>query len=358
MDSATSTIHHLPESILTEILARLPLRSNSRLKTVSKTVKATLESVYFRRIFVSLHKNSSSSWSLGSREGDELIGFHGCKTWDVPKSLGSFISLPLGFEFKASSNGLVLIERYGCGYSYVGNPVLQQWVKIPQLPCGYCGIWTSKILQCPHLITKLVARAKNLNVLAHDFFSDSDQFMVVHLPEHSNHNNNGVVNGALTTSGGFVMYMKSLVQKRGTVLKVWRLNHDQSWQLLCEINGLSISGSFVPIAMHPFDSDIVYRWHQESPRHLVSCNLRTETLIDPAREYHGDFYMNQSGFEEYMDEIGRLRASDRDYTILIGLFQSVLPRWMESVPRPPQVDMIDTTSLPSYVACCLIEQDE
>ncbi|KAL0834454.1 hypothetical protein Bca101_086343 [Brassica carinata] len=329
MDSATSTIHHLPESILTEILARLPLRSNSRLKTVSKTVKATLESVYFRRIFVSLHKNSSSSWSLGSREGDELIGFHGCKTWDVPKSLGSFISLPLGFEFKASSNGLVLIERYGCGYSYVGNPVLQQWVKIPQLP-----------------------------FLAHDFFSDSDQFMVVHLPEHSNHNNNGVVNGALTTSGGFVMYMKSLVQKRGTVLKVWRLNHDQSWQLLCEINGLSISGSFVPIAMHPFDSDIVYRWHQESPRHLVSCNLRTETLIDPAREYHGDFYMNQSGFEEYMDEIGRLRASDRDYTILIGLFQSVLPRWMESVPRPPQVDMIDTTSLPSYVACCLIEQDE
>ncbi|CAN6913462.1 unnamed protein product, partial [Brassica oleracea] len=185
------------------------LKKISRLKTVSKTVKATLESVYFRRLFVSLHKNSSSSWSLGSREGDELIGFHGCKTWDLPKSLGSFISLPLGFEFKASSNGLVLIERYGCGYSYVGNPVLQQWVKIPQLPCGYCGvlglvtrvdengvvlgfkvvriascvmrnghasytlnmfvyssetgIWTSKILQCPHLITKLGARAKNLN---------------------------------------------------------------------------------------------------------------------------------------------------------------------------------------------------
>ncbi|KAF3606693.1 hypothetical protein DY000_02046797 [Brassica cretica] len=140
MDSATSTIHHLPESILMEILARLPLRSISRLKTVSKTVKATLESMYFRRLFVSLHKNSSSSWSLGSREGDELIGFHGCKTWDLPKSLGSFISLPLGFEFKASSNGLVLIERYGCGCSYVGNPVLQQWVKIPQLPCGYCGV--------------------------------------------------------------------------------------------------------------------------------------------------------------------------------------------------------------------------
>ncbi|CAF2148863.1 hypothetical protein YC2023_001294 [Brassica napus] len=435
MDSATSTIHHLPDAILTEILARLPLRSISRLKSVSKTLKATLESVYFRRLFVSLHKDSSSSWSLCSHRGKKLIGFHGCKTWDLPKSLGSFISVPLGFKFKASSNGLVLIERYDCDCSYVGNPVLQQWVKIPQLPCGYCGvlglvtrvdedgvvlgfkvvriassvmrndhasytlnmfvyssetgIWTSKILQCPHLITGYGARATNLNgtiyfvilhvpgvVLAHDFYSDSDQFMFVHLPEHSNHSNNGGVDGALTTSGGFVMYMKSLVQKRGTVLKVWRLNNDESWQLLCEINGPSISGSFVPIAMHPFDSDIVYLWHQESPRHLVSCNffdklvschffdklvscnLRTETLIDPAREYHGNFYMNLSGFEEYMDEIGSSRASDWNYGALNGLFQSVLPRWMEPVPRPPQVEMIYTTSLPSYVACCLTEQEE
>ncbi|KAF8096132.1 hypothetical protein N665_0317s0038 [Sinapis alba] len=375
MDSATSTIRHLPEAILTEILARLPLRSISRFKSVSKTLKATLESVHFRRLFVSLHKNSSSYWSLGSREGKELIRFHGCKTWDLPKSLGS---LPLGFDFKASSNGLVLIERDDC--SYVGNPVLQQWVKIPQLPLDDCsvvfglvtrvdedgvvlgfkvvridswviknddhsytlnmfvyssdtGIWTSKIIQCSYLITKLGANAKNLEIEQR-------------------------LNGVLTTSGGFLMYMKSLVQERATVLKVWRLNKDESWQLLCEINGLSISGSFVPIAMHPFDSDIVYLWHQQSPPHLVSCNLRTGKLIDPAREYHGDFYMNQSGFEEYMDVIGRRRALDWYYTVLIGLFQSVLPRWMEPLPRPPQVEMIDTTSLLSQVACCFIPQED
>lgn len=348
---------------------------------------------------MSLHKNSSSYWSLGSHKGDELIGFHGCKTWDLPKSLGSFISVPLGFESKASSNGLVLIQRYDC--SYVGNPVLQQWVKIPKPPLdtkefglvtrvdedgvvlGFkvvsiskngphsyilemfvysseTGIWTYKILRCPYLITKLGANATNLNgtiycailqvpglVLAHDFYSESDQFIVVHLPEHSNHSSSN--NGTLTTSGGFLMYMKSLVSKSGTVLKVWRLNDDKSWHILCE-NGISISGSFVPVAMHPFDSDIVYLWHQQSPRHLVSCNLRTETLIDPAREYHGDFYMNQSGFEEYMDWIWRTRASDLYDIVSIGLFQSVLPRWMEPVPRPPQVEMIDTTSLFSQVA--------
>ncbi|CAH8345607.1 unnamed protein product [Eruca vesicaria subsp. sativa] len=401
MGSATSTMHHLPEAILTEILARLPLRSISRFKSVSKTLKATLESVYFRRLFVSLHKDLSSSWSLISPGGKELIGFHGCKTWDLPKSLGSFISLPLGYDFKASSNELVLIERHD-GCSYVGNPVLQQWVKIPQPPPDYSivlalvtrvdedgvvlsfkvvrvatvvfesfnhswtlnvfvyssetGIWTSKILHCPHLIVSNRV-AKNLNgtiycinglgvVVAHDFYSESDHFLVVHLPENSNHSSNNNNNGVLTTSGGFIMYMKSLEQERRTVLKVWRLNYnDKSWQLLYEINSLC---GFVPIAMHPFDSDIVYLCYQQSHRrHLVACNLGTETLIDPARESNGDFYMNQSCFEEYMDN---LRPSDWDYTVVNRLFQSVLPRWMEPVPRPPLVEMIDTSSLLSQVA--------
>ncbi|KAL0727409.1 hypothetical protein Bca4012_023502 [Brassica carinata] len=315
MDSATSTKHHLPEAILSEILARLPLRSISRFKSVSKTLKATLESVYFRRLFVSLHKDSSSYWSLGSREGDELIGFHGCKTWDLPKSpvdqdpsqlpLDDCTTIVFGLVTRVDEDGVVLSFKVVRIASWVIKNGPNSYTLDMFVYSSETGIWTLKILQCPYLITKLGASAKNLNgtiycvilnvpgvVVAHDFYSESDQFMVVHLPEHSNHsssNNNGVVNGVLTTSGGFLMYMKSLVQERGTVLKVWRLNNDESWQLLCE-NGLSISGSFVPIAMHPFDSDTVYLWHQQSPsRHLVSCNLRTETLIDPAREYHGGF---------------------------------------------------------------------
>ncbi|CAF1711089.1 BnaC03g64480D [Brassica napus] len=140
METLTSTIH-LPEAILAEILARLPLRSISRFKSVSKTWKSTLESVYFRRLFVSLHRNSSPAWSLISCEGKELIGFHGCKTWDLPKSLASYIPLSLQY-YTASSNGLVLLERhcsddYSC---YVGNPVLQQWVKIPPTDVNSCVI--------------------------------------------------------------------------------------------------------------------------------------------------------------------------------------------------------------------------
>ncbi|CAF2368556.1 unnamed protein product [Brassica napus] len=87
---AMETQTHLIEAMLTEVLARLPLRSIARFKTVCKTWKTTLESTYFRRLFVSAHRNSSSSWSLVF-VSKEIIGFHGCETWDLPKSPASFI---------------------------------------------------------------------------------------------------------------------------------------------------------------------------------------------------------------------------------------------------------------------------
>lgn len=33
-----------------------------------------------------------------------------------------------------------------------------------------------------------------------------------------------------------------------------------------------------------------------------------------------------------------------------NLLQLVLPRWMESMPVPPQLEMMDTTSLLAYIA--------
>lgn len=145
----------IPEALLVEILARLPLRSIARFKSVCRSWKHVIESDYFRPLFVSLHKNFSSSWSLMFRTDyrrhiTQAIGFHGCKTWDLPKSLPSYImpfqrypNLPTSeYFYIASSNGLiwihVLVSRIqNMGYNYksfVGNPVLQQWVEIPPPP--------------------------------------------------------------------------------------------------------------------------------------------------------------------------------------------------------------------------------
>ncbi|CAH8388186.1 unnamed protein product [Eruca vesicaria subsp. sativa] len=144
----------IPEDILVEILARLPMKSINRFKSVSKTWNSVTESPYFRRrLFLSVNTNSpSSSWSLMfiskfNHPITEALGFH---KHDLPKSLSSYIlpfqpypNLPtLQYYFVASSNGLIWIEAFLTHHnriSFVGNPVLKQWVEIPPPPNNnYC----------------------------------------------------------------------------------------------------------------------------------------------------------------------------------------------------------------------------
>ncbi|KFK41881.1 hypothetical protein AALP_AA2G184100 [Arabis alpina] len=389
---------HFSEEIVTEILARLPLRSIARFKSVRKAWKSTLESAYFRRLFVSLRKNSSSSWSLLSLYGtEEYIGFYRCKTWDLQKSLAScippsFQRIPpyhfYKFNHEAFSNGLVLIEEQSKKACYVGNPVLQQWVEIPppldssrlfgfvtcvdedgvvlsfkvvrlyqvllsndyvshslsvSLYSSDTGMWTSKLLHCPCLIINMITfmtlngtvyfydLSQSGAFAAHDFYSESDQFRVIHYPDHSSDNNPKFIR-SLTTSRGFVMYIRTLAQEEETVFKVWRLNNDDSWQVLWNLGLPSISTN-VPMAMHPFDSGIVYLWSLQN-RHLVTCNLRTrnyEFLRD--NDEHQDCVIDQPACEKYMDDIWSPKRSHWDYGVSIRVFlQFVFPRWMESVP--------------------------
>ncbi|KFK42083.1 hypothetical protein AALP_AA2G208900 [Arabis alpina] len=405
---------HFSEGIVMEILARLPLRSTARFKSVRKAWKSTLESAYFRRLFVSLHNNSSSSWSLLSLSGsEEYIGFHGCETWDLQKSLAScippsFQRIPpfhfYKFNHEAFSNGLVLIEEQSNKACYVGNPVLQQWVEIPPPPdssrlFGFVtrvdedgvvlsfkvvrlyqvrlsndyvshslsvslyssdtGMWTSKLRHCPCQITNISFMTLNGTIYfyylsqagafaAHDFYSESDQFRVVYYSDHSSDNNPEFIR-SLTTSRGFVMYIRTLAQEEETVFKVWKLNNDDSWQLLWNL-GLPSIGTNVPMAMHPFDSCIVYLWSLQN-RHLVTCNLRARNyIILGENDEHQDCVIDQPSCEKYMDDIWGSKTSHWDYGVSIRVFiQFVFPRWMESVPRPPQVEMIDTTALLSYI---------
>ncbi|CAE6067202.1 unnamed protein product [Arabidopsis arenosa] len=395
MATQNQTIN-LTDAILTEIIARLPLRIIARFKLVSKTWKSTIESLYFRRLFVSLHQKSSTSWSL-MNYGDEFFGFHGCETWDLQKSLSFYIP-PSLHVIKASSHGLVLISDYG-DYCFVGNPVLRQWIKIPPAPgkssvfglvtrvddygfvLGFkvvrlakmrptsiylssvlnvfmysseTGIWTSKTIHCPYQITNPGSLTlagtiyfSHLSepglLVAHDFYSESsDQFRVIPLPDHPNHD----FKSALTSSGGFAMYIRTLSESSSNDFKAWRLNNDSTWQLLWNIAlPISLISDYVPMAMHPFDSDIVYFWSREN-RHLVSCNLRTQNNrilgAEDNDDDHEDYISNKSNCEKEMDEICGFKVS-------AGLLQLVLPRWMESVPRPPQVEIMNTTSVISYV---------
>ncbi|KAF8096649.1 hypothetical protein N665_0304s0014 [Sinapis alba] len=363
------------EVILVEIIARLPLRSITRLKLVCKQWKSLIESSHLRRVFVSLHKNSSSSWSLmfgAEYPHPEAIGFHGCQTWDLQKSLGSYI--------KTS-------PRYK---SFVGNPVLEQWVEIPPPPhqciatglvtrvengivSGFkvvrtsrterrgmgmqewrvyvysseTGLWISKRLLSSHPVNytgsypplnlngMLYLRERSLDatepgvLVAYDFYGpeDDDQCLIIPLPLLYNKN----VRRCLTTSGEDVIYIEILYPR----LKVWKLNNNYSksgkwWQLSRE-ESVEFDGHCYPLAMNPFDTNIVYLWSQQYES-LVTHNLRRQEFIvhqesESLRNSEGCYRINTSGSKGYVE--------CNDATTVIMLSPFVLQRWMDSVPRPP-----------------------
>ncbi|XP_018438476.2 F-box protein At1g49990 [Raphanus sativus] len=398
------------EVILVEIIARLPLRTIARLKLVCKQWKSLIESSYLRRVFVSLHKNSSSSWSLmfgAEYPHPEAIGFHGCQTWDLQKSLGSYIKpfpryLNLlashNYFYVASSNGLVWINVFftrtdNMVYSYksfVGNPVLDQWVEIPPPPdqciatglvtrvengivSGFkvvrtsrtegrgmgmhewrvyvysseTGLWTTKRLLSSHPVSftgsyppmnlngMLYLRERGSDatepgvLVGYDFYGpeDDDQCLVIHLP----HLFSKDVRRCLTTSGADVIYIEILYPR----LKVWKLNNKYSrngewWQLSRE-ESVEFDAHCFPLAMNPFDPNIVYLWsqHHES---LVTCNLwRQEFIVhqesETGRNSEGCYCVNTSGFKGYV-------KGNVDATTVIMLSPFVLQLWMDSVPRP------------------------
>ncbi|XP_033140082.1 F-box protein At3g26010-like [Brassica rapa] len=362
----------LIEAMLTDILARLPLRSIARFKTVCKTWKTTIESPYFRRVFVSAHRNSSSSWSLLLCGTKEIIGFHGCETWDLPKSPAYFIPPSLKhssfgyFSYAASSSGLVLINDSSYSdesYCYVGNPVLKQWIRIPPAPSSSIvlglvtrvdedGVVSSfKVIRNMYYIslngTAYFGWVSVYGVLvAHDFYSESNEFRVVKLPDYQSDKKG--LRRFLTMSGGFIMYVTAFYQTEDDVMKIWRLNDDdESWKLLWVIKLPSIS-VYVPMAMHPFDIGTVYLCSHHD-RHLVSCNLRTlnYTIL---KDGYQDCFIDQSVCDSFVNGVSDPRSSSYLWNgVSVKFLPLVLPRWMGSVPCPPQAEMIDTVSLLSYM---------
>nr|VDD60146.1 unnamed protein product [Brassica oleracea] len=428
---ATRRRRSIPESVVVEIIARLPLRSIARFKSVCKQWRSLIESSYFRSLFVSLHRNassSSSSWSLMfpikfKNPITEAIGFHGCKTWDLPKSLASYL-IPfqlypnhstLDYYYIASSNGLVWIEVcFGLDENrnieakfFVGNPVTQEWVEIHQpqdpstiatkqwveippppqqcIPTGLVtrvengvvtgfkvvrtsrterrgmgvhewrvyvyssetGLWTSKGLHSSHPVNytgsyppfnlkgMLYLRERGMDatepgvLVGYDFYGpeDDDQCLVIPLPLLSSKN----VRRCLTTSGEDVIYIEILYPR----LKVWKLNNfsksGEWWQLSRE-ESVEFDAHCLPLAMNPFDTNIVYLWSQHHGS-LVTCDLRRQEFIvhqesETWRNSEGCYRINTSGTKGYVE--GNTNA-----TTVIMLSQYVLQRWMDSVPRPP-----------------------
>ncbi|VVA98485.1 unnamed protein product [Arabis nemorensis] len=134
----------LPEVVLVNVLARFPLKSIARFRLISKELKSLIDSNFFRNYYISFNSSSSVSWSIIQTKPHklslEIVGHHGCNTWGLTRSPGSYLSFFVETTISkllvlACTDGLVLIyaeeARDGSPLYYIGNPLFQEWVRIP-----------------------------------------------------------------------------------------------------------------------------------------------------------------------------------------------------------------------------------
>lgn len=137
----------IADEALVKILARLSLRSIARFRSVSKEWKCLIDSDFFRDLYESVNSSTSSlSWSIMNTRNKtlalEIVGHHGCERWGLTDSLGSFMRHKSETEVRKTSvlsctDGIVLLYTEtieGSPMYHVGNPLLQQWVRIPLPP--------------------------------------------------------------------------------------------------------------------------------------------------------------------------------------------------------------------------------
>lgn len=390
---------------------RLPIRSIAKSKLVCKRWRLLIESAIFRGLFVSLHKQSSCSWSLLSNDNGfygtvERIALYGCKKWGLARSLSSYISSPPVFDskveikpfrIKASASGLLLIQIEDNIYC-VGNPVLRKWVKIR--PCtlslknyyssrmcglatrvendvvlgykvilGYTyfqgatrlsfqvyssetGEWTCEHIHCPCPLPWSEYNSCNpisLNGMLHwvdaggrtsddaggmvvvDFYNEgANRCRVIKFPKQIkfplNCHPKLWSRRACSVSGGFIVYIDAISICEDHRLKVWKLNHLLKWESSWEIDLTSTEFgiSAIPMAMHPFDTSILYSMSREK-KCMMSINLRTKKSMLHKDSDNNGCNINIFKCPEVMFQLLRVYL----------LWQFVPSPWMDDVPHPP-----------------------
>ncbi|KAG7557642.1 hypothetical protein ISN44_As11g036070 [Arabidopsis suecica] len=312
-------------------------------------------------------------------------------------SLGSFITRHNPSETTtvrktcvlSCTDGLVLLYTEtieGAPMYHVGNPLLRQWVQIPLPPhlSGYdvvrlqenqCfndnglvtkmekGLWITKEVRCLRsLIWTRLAHSVPLNgflhwlatidnssmdanyVVAYDFYNGGDECPIIPFPDIQQFQATRLFKRTMTTSAGFVVYCNVYSENNAgeRAIRVWRLvstnEHPNSWQLLWKVNTKGGGVDYLPVVMHPLNSDIIYCWSCNKNA-LVLFNLRARKFSFHKEEKKKNKSMDGcimtfTRCKECMDLIYPKFVNDM-YGASHNLFfsQYVLPRWLNPLPK-------------------------
>ncbi|CAH8273183.1 unnamed protein product [Arabidopsis lyrata] len=300
----------------------------------------------------------------------EIVGHHGCERWGLTESLGSFITRHNPSETTtvrktcvlSCTDGLIPLPPHLSGYDVVRLQENQCFndnglvTKIEKgIAVGYkvvwtlvsglvsneltfmiysseTGLWITKEVRCLRsLIWTRLAHSVPLNgflhclatidnssvdanyVVGYDFYNGGgDVYPIIPFPDIQKFQATRLFKRTMTTSAGFVVYFNvySDDNEGERAIRVYRLvstnEHPNSWQLLWKVNTKGGGVDYLPVVMHPLNSDIIYCW---------SCNKNALVLFDlRARKhsFHKEEKKNKSmdgcimtftGCKEYMDLI-------------------------------------------------------
>lgn len=145
-DDVSDQSFHFPEEILLEILVKLPFKSVSRFRCVSKNWLSSISDASFFPCFISRSKDSPPFTLIF--QCDNYSGMHGfVSTGNTLKNISSpFPSDQIpGLKVVATINDLILYQS-NCHVSvyFVANPYRRQCVRLPihsrRRSCGYTGL--------------------------------------------------------------------------------------------------------------------------------------------------------------------------------------------------------------------------
>ncbi|KAG7583205.1 F-box domain [Arabidopsis suecica] len=320
----------IPEVTLVNVLVRFPLKSIARFRSVSKEWKLLIDSDFFRDLYISLNSSSSISWSIIQTKPQkltlEIVGHHGCERWGLSCSPGSLVSFfaetPISkLNVLACTDGLVSIcaeTSDGSPMYYIGNPLLQEWFRIPQPPfrnferlrkherfsdsglvtkmkngtwdrrnvtCVHTALWTSRDKSIAlngilHWLSNLTS-----SIIAYDFYGGHDDgFCIIHFPGVGKDDDFRRFKRTFTTSEGSIVYFNEFLENVNRTLRVWRLvkytDGPEAWQLFREVSLVPLMESginYIPVVMHPLNSEIIYFWSRNK-KGLILFNLRTQVF--------------------------------------------------------------------------------
>ncbi|XP_019100707.1 PREDICTED: F-box protein At3g28330-like [Camelina sativa] len=353
-------MNSLHSDLLAIILARLPIKSITICNLVCKEWKSIVESEFLRKLFLSHHQNSHSSWSFICNEpNEEVLAHYGCENWGLSRSLGSYISSFLTDEFQNhkdhpenklvrvvayTDDGLILVCLHVPSglVTKVENGVLLGY-KVVVMNANYIrdvielliyssdtGLWSFTTLHSSLLLRRIVwHNPVNLNgslywlgnkqcnphiqvVVSHDFYAESDLCQVLHFPDIDNKSE---FKRPCTTSQGFLMYMNVSLELK---LSIWRLESGE-WKLVAQISPKT-AFDYITLTINPFDSNTAYV-QRKMPHCLACANLHKGKF--------GDHSSDDSGILSFAGEWDN--AVNGHYSAYATFS---LPRWLYRIPSP------------------------